>query len=96
VNISTLQIYRRRPIEYSKGYTVLAADGVVAMALALKCQVWWFKWFKYGGLAYIVYREKRRVRGWIGAAKVRSRRYIVIENFSRKKHGVDAKQIYIC
>jgi hypothetical protein len=37
VNISTLQIYRRRPIESSKGYTILAADGVVAMALALRC-----------------------------------------------------------
>ncbi len=33
---STLQIYRRRPIESSKGYTIIAADGVVAMALALK------------------------------------------------------------
>jgi hypothetical protein len=91
VNISTLQIYRRRPIESSKGYTITAADGVVAMALVLRCQVWWFK----PTPAYFVYREKRRVRGWIGAAKVRSRRFIVIENFSRKKHGVDAKQIYI-
>jgi hypothetical protein len=80
VNISTLQIYRRRPIESSKGYTILAADGVVATALALRCQVRWFK----PTPAYIDYREKRRVRGWIGAAKVRSRRYIVIENFSRK------------
>jgi hypothetical protein len=26
----TRQIYRRRPIESSKGYTILAADGVVA------------------------------------------------------------------
>jgi len=91
VNISTLQIYRRRLIESSKGYTILAADGVVAMALALRCQEWWFK----PTPAYIVYREKRRVREWIGAAKERSRRYIVIENFSRKKHGVDAKLIYI-
>ena len=91
MNISTLQIYRRRPIESSKGYTILAADGVMAMALALRCQLWWFK----PTPVYIVYREKRRVRGWIGAAKVRSRRFIVIENFSRKKHGVDAKQIYI-
>ncbi len=91
MNISTLQIYCRRPIESIKGYTILAADGVVAMALALRCQVWWIK----PTPAYIVYREKRRVRGWIGAAKVRSRRYIVIENFSRKKHGVDAKVLYI-
>jgi hypothetical protein len=48
---TTLQIYRRRPIESSKGYTILEADGVVAMALALRCQVWWFT------PAYIVYRE---------------------------------------
>jgi hypothetical protein len=39
-DFSTLQIYRRRPIESSKGYTITAADGVVAMALALRCQVW--------------------------------------------------------
>ena len=39
-DFSTLQIYRRRPIESSKGYTILAADGVMAMALALRCQVW--------------------------------------------------------
>ena len=91
MNISTLQIYRRRLIESSKGYTILAADGVVAMALSLRCQVGWFK----PTPAYIVYREKRRFMGWVRAAKVRYRRYIVIENFSRKKHGVDAKQIYI-
>ncbi len=91
MNISTLQIYRRRPIESSKGYTNLGADGVVAMALAFRCQVWWFK----PTPAYIVCREIRRVRGWIGAAKVPSRRYIVRENFSRKNHGVDAKVIYI-
>ena len=92
MNISTLQIYRRRPIESSKGYTITAADGVVAMALALRCQVWWIM----PTPAYLVYREQRRVRGWIRAAKVRYRRYIEIENFSRKKHGVDAKLIYIC
>ncbi len=64
MNISTLQIYRRRLVESSKGYTILAADGVVAMALDLRYQVWWFK----PTPANIVYREKRRVRGWIGAA----------------------------
>ncbi len=37
MNISTLQIYRRRPTESSKGFTITAADGVVAMALALRC-----------------------------------------------------------
>ncbi len=80
MNISTLQIYRRRPIESSKGYTNTAADGVVAMALALRYQVWWFK----PTPAYIVYREQRRFRGWVRAVKVRSRRYIVVENFHAK------------
>ncbi len=28
-------------MEFSKGYTITAADGVVAMALAVRCQVWW-------------------------------------------------------
>ncbi len=88
MNISTLQICRRRPIECSKGYTVIAADGVVAMALVLRCQVRWFK----PTPAYIIYREQRRFRGWVRAAKMWYRRYIVIENFSRKKHGVDAKK----
>jgi hypothetical protein len=46
-----LQIYRRRPRETSKGYTITAADGVVALALA--CQVWWFK----PAPSYVVYRE---------------------------------------
>jgi hypothetical protein len=29
-------------MEYSKGYPIIAADGVVAIALALRSQVWCF------------------------------------------------------
>jgi hypothetical protein len=40
-------------MEYRKGYTITASDGVVAMALALRCQVWWLK----PTPAYVVNRE---------------------------------------
>ncbi len=33
-DFSTIQIYRRRPTESGKGYTITATDGVVAMTLA--------------------------------------------------------------
>jgi hypothetical protein len=39
-DFSTLQIYRRRPTESSKRYLITAADGVMAMALGLRCQAW--------------------------------------------------------
>jgi hypothetical protein len=47
-------------MESRKGYTIEAANGVVAMALDLRCQVWWFK----PARAYVIYRVKWRVRGW--------------------------------
>jgi hypothetical protein len=40
-------------MESSKDYTITAADGEVAMALASRCQVLWFK----PTTEYVVYRK---------------------------------------